>query len=391
MKRILLILLVLSMLFSFAACEAEEKKEDVTPTNFVKFTMQDGSTFVVELYPQYAPQTVANFQKLVGEGFYNGLTFHRIYKGFMLQGGDPNGNGTGKAESGTIPGEFSSNGFKQNTLKHERGVISMARSSAPNSASCQFFIMHADNSNLDGNYAAFGRVVSGMATIDALACTEVTYQNGEKSKPLDPPVIQSAVFVDAESVVYDEEKKEEPKQETEEVVSGGFVKFQMQDGGSFIVELYTNYAPQTVANFKKLVEEGFYNGLTFHRIYKNFMIQGGDPNGNGSGDAPGGTIPGEFAANGFTQNTLSHTRGVISMARADDPNSASCQFFIMHADASYLDGYYAAFGRVVSGMDVVDALANLPVTENPSMGGELSKPVAAPVIESATYSTVMPK
>ena len=195
MKKFLLFLLSLLMLSSLISCSDDPDTPEVT--NYVQFTMQDGSTFVVELYPEYAPQTVENFQNLVSEGFYDGLTFHRIYKNFMIQGGDPNGNGTGTINGGEIYGEFSANGFMQNTLKHERGVISMARRTDYNSATCQFFIMHADNASLDGKYAAFGRVVEGMDTIDALANLAVTYQsNGERSKPLDAPVIASAKFID---------------------------------------------------------------------------------------------------------------------------------------------------------------------------------------------------
>ena len=124
------------------------------------------------------------------------------------------------------------------------------------------------------------------------------------------------------------------------------------------MELYPEIAPITVANFEKLVKENFYNGLTFHRIIPGFMIQGGCPKGDGTG-GPGYGIKGEFAANGV-KNDLKHTRGVISMARAQDPNSAGSQFFIMHRDAPHLDGQYAAFGKVVEGMDVVDEIANTP-------------------------------
>lgn len=131
---------------------------------------------------------------------------------------------------------------------------------------------------------------------------------------------------------------------------------EMDNGGLIKIELDEKAAPATVANFKKLVAEGFYDGLTFHRIIPGFMIQGGDPNGNGTGGAKN-RIKGEFAANGFN-NPLKHTRGVISMARAMDPNSASSQFFIMHADAPHLDGQYAAFGKVVEGIDTVDEIAS---------------------------------
>ena len=131
----------------------------------------------------------------------------------------------------------------------------------------------------------------------------------------------------------------------------------MDNGKKMEIELYPEIAPETCANFEKLVKDGFYNGLTFHRVIKGFMIQGGCPKGNGMG-GPGWTIRGEFAANGH-KNDLKHTKGVISMARTMDPNSAGSQFFIMHEAAPHLDGQYAAFGKVVSGLDVVDEIANV--------------------------------
>lgn len=128
--------------------------------------------------------------------------------------------------------------------------------------------------------------------------------------------------------------------------------------GTIEVELYKDVAPLTTENFIKLANKGFYNGLTFHRIIKGFMIQGGCPKGNGTG-GPGYQIKGEFLANGVN-NPLKHTRGVISMARAMDPNSAGSQFFIMHQDAPHLDGQYAAFGKAIKGIEVVDAIASVP-------------------------------
>ena len=133
------------------------------------------------------------------------------------------------------------------------------------------------------------------------------------------------------------------------------IRITMQNGKTIDIELNPAVAPITCENFEKLVKQGFYNGLTFHRVIPGFMIQGGCPLGNGTG-GPGWHIKGEFARNGVA-NDLKHTRGVISMARAMDPNSAGSQFFIMHQDAPHLDGDYAAFGHVVSGLDVVDEIA----------------------------------
>ena len=140
------------------------------------------------------------------------------------------------------------------------------------------------------------------------------------------------------------------------------IRITMQNGKTIDIELNPETAPITCENFEKLVKQGFYNGLTFHRVIPGFMIQGGCPKGNGTG-GPGWTIKGEFAHNGVA-NPIKHTRGVISMARAMDPNSAGSQFFIMHQDAPHLDGEYAAFGHVVSGMDVVDEIAGVATDWN---------------------------
>ena len=140
------------------------------------------------------------------------------------------------------------------------------------------------------------------------------------------------------------------------------VEITMENGGVMKLELYPEKAPLTVANFEKLIKEGFYDGLTFHRIIEGFMIQGGDPQGTGMGGSDQ-NIKGEFMANGVN-NDISHKRGVISMARAMDPNSASSQFFICHADSEFLDGQYAAFGKMTDGFDVLDELAKTPVIDS---------------------------
>ena len=163
----------------------------------VKFTMQNGGSFVVELYPEYAPETCENFVNLVNDGFYDGLTFHRVIEGFMAQGGDPDGNGRGGSDK-TIRGEFYANGFEQNVISHTRGVISMARSNSFDSASSQFFICYSDDCarSLDGGYAAFGLVTEGMETVDAFLEIERVY-NGESkpSKPVEPIVIEKAEVI----------------------------------------------------------------------------------------------------------------------------------------------------------------------------------------------------
>ncbi len=141
----------------------------------VTFEMENGKTITAELYPEIAPNTVANFVSLVQSGFYDGLIFHRVISGFMIQGGDPQGTGMG-GPGYSIKGEFASNGV-QNNLRHTRGVLSMARSMMPNSAGSQFFIMHANAPHLDGQYAAFGKVTDGIETVDEIAATKTGRQD----------------------------------------------------------------------------------------------------------------------------------------------------------------------------------------------------------------------
>jgi peptidyl-prolyl cis-trans isomerase B (cyclophilin B) len=162
---------------------AETNATEAKPV--VEITMEGGGKIEIELDPSAAPLTVENFLKLVNEGFYDGLTFHRIIPGFMIQGGDPEGTGMGGSDA-TVKGEFSSNGV-DNTISHTRGIISMARSQAPDSASSQFFITNADSVFLDGDYAAFGRVISGMEEVDRISGVETDASDA----PTSPVVIES--------------------------------------------------------------------------------------------------------------------------------------------------------------------------------------------------------
>lgn len=162
----------------------------------VTIEMQDGKIIKVELYPDKAPNTVNNFISLVNKNFYNGICFHRVIFGFMIQGGDPKGVGTG-GPGYAIKGEFSGNGFKQNDIKHERGVISMARSMMPNSAGSQFFIIHKNSPHLDGQYAGFGKVIEGIEVVDQIATTETDFRD----KPIEPQVMKK-VTVETFGVEY---------------------------------------------------------------------------------------------------------------------------------------------------------------------------------------------
>lgn len=163
----------------------------------VTFTMADGGVMKAELYPEIAPNTVNNFISLIKKGFYDGVIFHRVIAGFMIQGGDPDGVGTG-GPGYHIPGEFSSNGF-ENTLKHSRGVLSMARAGHPDSAGSQFFIMHANSPHLDGDYAAFGKLIEGEDVLDKIAGVSVNWSDA----PMVPQIMDS-VTVDTDGVDYPE-------------------------------------------------------------------------------------------------------------------------------------------------------------------------------------------
>ena len=196
--KIISICLAVVMLGSFAGC-AGNKNAEPAEHSFVKITMENGDSFIMELYPEYAPETVENFLSLVESGFYDGLTFHRVFEGFMAQGGDPSGDCTGGSDK-EIKGEFKENGFTQNTLSHDRGVVSMARSNDPDSASSQFFICYNGNNKraLDGKYAAFGKVIEGMEVVDSFLEVERAFSVSDNNftKPLTPIVMKKAEIID---------------------------------------------------------------------------------------------------------------------------------------------------------------------------------------------------
>lgn len=183
-KRIVCFALAVLCLLGLSACANTNSGNNGEPI-MVEITMRDGGVIKLELYPDMAPITVENFTKLAGEGFYDGLIFHRVINGFMIQGGDPEGTGMGGSGE-NIKGEFAINGVANN-ISHVRGVISMARSRSYNSASSQFFIVHQDATYLDGQYAAFGRVIEGMDVVDAIAAT----QTNANDRPLTEQIIET--------------------------------------------------------------------------------------------------------------------------------------------------------------------------------------------------------
>ena len=380
MKRIIVLVLCLVAMLTLASCsdgaDPSGVNDGFVATHKAVIEIENYGTIELDLYGDVAPITVVNFAKLANDGFYNGLTFHRIIEDFVMQGGCPNGLGNGGSGK-NITGEFTANGVN-NTLSHVRGVISMARSGHQtydyyyyNTASSQFFIMHKDSPHLDGNYAGFGMVTSGMDVVDKI-CTGV-YQTDENGSILkeSQPVIKS-VTVEC----LDDKFKEEAPVVTHEAV------IEIENYGTIKLDLYGNVAPITVENFEKLASQGFYNGLTLHRIIKDFMMQGGCPKGDGTGDS-GTDIKGEFLTNNVYTNMVSHVRGVISMARGNEPDSASSQFFIVHKDSPHLDYNYAAFGIVTEGMDVVDRICE---EANPTDSNGTIAKENQPIIKSVTVT-----
>ena len=428
MKKIISLLLALLLTFSLVACGDSETDVESTAgtapqmseldfstvdasyfaettevTDYVKLSVsytnlygvRTSGDIIIRLFANVAPITVQNFQNMVSRGIYNGSTFHRVMEGFMIQGG-------GSDETlEPIKGEFTSNGFTNN-LKHIRGVISMARTSLPDSATSQFFIMHKNTNDLDGSYASFGYVVSGMDTVDGIATIQTMYNSsmGEFSTPAHTVLITKATFVQKTSspivnptqtpVAMDDLDFSaiDIADVTETTDVTDLVKLTVSytdalgndQTGEIVIRLFSEVAPITAENFQTLVNQGSYNGTVFHRVYKNFMIQGGGL------ETDTATIKGEFTANGFVNN-LKHIRGVISMARTYIPDSATSEFFIMHKDTASLDGNYASFGYVVYGMDTVDGIADTDVKANPAMNGEVSAPINPVTIVNACFVT----
>ncbi|MBE6582415.1 MAG: peptidylprolyl isomerase [Ruminococcaceae bacterium] len=195
MKKLILIILAAILSVSFVSCSKKDYnvteidgyivEESKAPTNYVRIVMKNGDAMLLELYPDEAPITVANFKKLVSEKYYDGIIFHRVISGFMIQGGDPDGDGYSNNDRPNIKGEFNANGVI-NRIKHERGVISMARSKNPDSASTQFFIVHqtsvTNSESLNGQYAAFGKLLAGYGTLDKIASVKTGKNDKPKSK-----------------------------------------------------------------------------------------------------------------------------------------------------------------------------------------------------------------
>jgi len=304
-------------------------------------------TFRFEFAPDKAPKHVEQFMTLARKGYYDGSAFFRVVAYGIIQGGDPllkdpktpkNLWGTGGLN--LLADEFSD-------LKHERGAVSTVRvPNKPNSDGAQFFVCVSPQAALDGQYSAFGRVTEGMDVVEKISCVPAG-ENAIADKPV--RIVKVTL----------EKKKVEPflNATPDEMRKTVTLKTTL---GNIKIKMEPDWAPNHVRNFLKLTSTGWYNGTVFHRIVPGFVVQGGMAEGRSSGSAHPADrwvkpLKGEF------RNDVKHTRGIVSMARTDDPDSATTSFFLMLGDAPHLDGQYSAFGRVVEGMEVLDAFEKEPV------------------------------
>ena len=323
------------------------------PSDLEAVVTTDKGTFRFEFAPDKAPKHVEQFIQLAKSGYYNGSAFFRVIANGIIQGGDPllkdpktpkNLWGTGGLN--LLPDEFSD-------LKHERGTVSAVRiPDKPNSDGAQFFICVYPQPPLDGKFSAFGRVTEGIEVVENISRVSAG-ENGVTDKP-----------VRITSVTI-EKKKTQPFVDTpvDQLHRTVTMKTTL---GTIRIQMMPEWAPKHVRNFLMLVDTGWYNGTAFHRIVKGFVAQGGQ----GDQRASGPTHPADrwvHALKGEFRDDVKHTRGIVSMARTDDPDSARTSFFLMLGDAPHLDGKYSAFGRIIEGMDVLDAF------EKEELDGETPK------------------
>ena len=324
-----------------------------SPADLEAVVTTDLGVFRIEFAPGKAPKHVQHFIQLARGGFYDGSAFHRVVAYGIIQGGDPLLKdpktprklwGTGGLNQ--LPGEFSD-------LKHERGVVStVSIPNKPDSDGAQFFICISPQPPLDGKFSAFGRVNEGMDVVE-----KISQSPNNADGMVEKPVRILKVVIEKKRVEpFVNEPVEQLKRTVTMKTTLGTMKIQMEP----------DWAPNHVRNFLKLAETGWLNGTSFHRIVKGFVVQGGMENSrvNGAGHPADRWVR---PLNGEFRKDVQHVRGIVSMARSDDPNSATTSFFLMLAPAPHLDGQYSAFGRIVEGIEVLDAF------EKEELNGETPK------------------
>jgi cyclophilin family peptidyl-prolyl cis-trans isomerase len=301
----------------------------------------DLGTFRFEFAPDKAPKHVQHFIDLARKGFYDGSAFHRVVAYGMIQGGDPL-----LKDPKTPRNLWGSGGLKQlasefSDLKHERGVVStVSIPNQPDSDGAQFFVCVTPQAALDGKFSAFGRVTEGMDVVE-----KISQAPSGADGMVEKPVHLLKVTI--------EKKREEPFRNATatELKRNVVLKTTL---GTIKIQMQPDWAPSHVRNFLMLVSSGWYDHTAFHRIVKGFVVQGGMPNTRPDGaghyaDRWVHPLKGEF------RKDVQHVRGIVSMARSDDPDSATTSFFLMLAPAPHLDGQYTAFGRIIEGEDVLSA------------------------------------
>ncbi len=345
--------LLFSLFLLPALISGPARAQTTAPADLEAVVTTDLGTFRFEFAPDKAPKHVEQFIRLAREGYYDGSAFFRVVANGIIQGGDPllkdaktpkNLWGTGGLN--LLPSEFSD-------MKHERGVVSTVRlPNKPNSDGAQFFVCVIPQPSLDGQYSTFGRVTEGMDVVE-----RISQAPADANNVTDKPVRILKVTIENKKVQpFLTATPDEMRKTVTLRTTLGNIKIQMQP----------DWAPNTVRNFLMLTQTGWYNGTIFHRIVKGFVVQGGTADKRSTGpthpaDRWVHTIKGEF------RTDVKHVRGIVSMARGDDPDSATTSFFLMLGPAPHLDGQYAAFGRIVEGMEVLDAF------EKEELDGETPK------------------
>jgi peptidyl-prolyl cis-trans isomerase B (cyclophilin B) len=320
----------------------------------------DLGAFRFEFSPDKAPKHVEQFIARARQGYYDGSAFHRVVGNGIIQGGDPllKNSKTPKALWGT--GGLSLLGNEFSDMKHERGVVStVSIPGKANSEGAQFFVCVSPQPALDGKFSTFGRVTEGIDVVEKISQVAAD-ANGITEKPV--RILKVTI----------EKKREEPflNASVDELHKTVTLKTTL---GNIKIRMEPDWAPENVRNFLKLTQSGWYNGTVFHRISKDFVVQGGAPAGRASGpnhyaDQWVRPVKGEF------RTDAKHVRGIISMAHGDDPNSATTSFFLMLGPATSLDGQFSAFGRIVEGLDVLDAFGKEDVDgETPKRRLELTE------------------
>jgi len=313
----------------------------VPSTELEAVVTTDLGTFRFEFSSDKAPKHVEQFIARARQGYYDGGAFHRVVANGIVQGGDPllKNPKTPKALWGT--GGLSLLGNEFSDMKHERGVVStVSIPGKADSEGAQFFVCVAPQPALDGKFSTFGRVTEGIDVVEKISQVAAD-ATGITEKPV--RILKVSI----------EKKREEPflNATVEDMRKTVTLKTTL---GNIKIRMEPDWAPENVRNFLKLTQSGWYNGTIFHRVAKDFVVQGGAPTGRASGpnhfaDRWVGPVKGELRAD------AKHVRGIISMAHGDDPNSATTSFFLMLGAATSLDGQFSAFGRIVEGLDVLDA------------------------------------